>query len=279
MKINKEENIIKKCIYCGCLQHKIIFHNPKNVIKCNNCELTSVFPLPNNKELDSYYSRSDLLENTGFAQWFKHSPKSLEKLWLNRIGEINKYKNGGKILDVGAGMGEFLFYANKNGWEVFGTEISLPQVKFAKDKFGINVFHGVLEKANFPANYFDVVNICHVLEHMNDPVSTLTEISRILKDNGLLIVEVPNLNMLFRRSYKVSFDEAQHAYHFSQDTLQRLIIKAGFKIRELKPADTGSLSPDPLARLCKLFLYCFAVIWFKFTKQNISESIRVICSK
>lgn len=271
--------IKKECLLCGTQEHEVIFSNPKEIISCRGCNLVSVNPFPSDSEIEFFYSREDLLSSTEVSAWFKHPFSKLEKMWRKRLEDIERFKKTGRLLDVGSGMGDFLYLAKKSGWEIFGTEVSAPQVNFAREKFQIDVFLGSLYAANHPNNFFDVIHICHVLEHIAEPLDTLREVYRILKEDGICVIEVPNADFFLRKSYKVSFDKLQHLYHFSANTLERLAKKAGFKIREVKPGDIGNLSQNILIRLSKTTVYYFTQIYFRLFNRNIGENLKIICCK
>ena len=93
---------------------------------------------------------------------------------------------------MGAGTGGFLLVARKRGWDIFGCEISLDAIADAKKQYGIELKYGALEEQAYPSNFFSVVHINHTLEHVSCPNETLKEIHRVLKEDGLLVLEVPN---------------------------------------------------------------------------------------
>lgn len=131
----------------------------------------------------------------------------------------------GLLLDIGCGNGNLLKAASKTmpGWELYGFDIdesicneieSIPYVKKCHS-------HD-LEKIK---NKFDLVFMMHVLEHIPYPLAYLEKVSRLIADNGYLIIEVPNL-------LENPFDLliADHAIHFTTNTLDRLMDVAGFEI-------------------------------------------------
>ena len=82
------------------------------------------------------------------------------------------------------------------GWRAVGVEASEAASRHAREVLGLGVRVGELASLRFPGASFDVVTLFHVLEHLVDPDSTLTEVRRLLTPNGRLLLEVPNLGSL-----------------------------------------------------------------------------------
>jgi SAM-dependent methyltransferase len=150
-------------------------------------------------------------------------------------------KNGGKVLDIGCGCGEYLMRLEQLNWEVYGVEVSHKAASYGRGKYGLNIFCGELTGAKFPDSFFDVVTMHHTLEHIPALTETLKEIRRILKQNGDLIISLPNLRnwerMLFGKFWW-GWDVPRHLWHFSPGTLSRLLENRGFrKIKVCYQAD------------------------------------------
>jgi SAM-dependent methyltransferase len=127
---------------------------------------------------------------------------------------------------------------------VYGVELNGAVAQAAREQHQLEVFAGTLEEAGYPAKMFDVVTLWDVLEHLHDPAATLREIHRILKDDGILVVRVPNLASwnahLFGR-YWAGLDAPRHLYVFSPATLTRLQSQNGLKVFARSSAIAGYL--------------------------------------
>ncbi len=97
---------------------------------------------------------------------------------------------GRKVLDIGCAAGHNLKVFHDLGFEMHGIE---PEFTFAEaaEKFGVRVFRGYLEDYNL-GERFDIITLFHVFEHINPPM--LAKVSALLKEDGFLVVEVPNLS-------------------------------------------------------------------------------------
>jgi len=204
-------------------------------------------------------------------------------MWKKRLKELLKYKQSGHLLDVGFGSGTFLRLAKKSGFQVYGTEISEYACRYVKDNYGIDVFRGDLEEARFPSARFDVVTLWHALEHLPDPKSTLKEIQRILKKNGLLVVAVPNLNNFITRilyflakgkKLKLFSIHAKelHLWHFSPHSLSRLLQEAGYVVIRTK-LDLAQIE------FPKKMVDFFTFIVYSLTRKNFGEAFKIYAAK
>jgi len=248
---------INKCDLCNNKNLKYIYSDrdkmynikgnyPLNI--CNNCGLIFLNPQPNREEISKHYPKKKYysLKEAPSSKKRKLTDKLiypangsiLLKLLLNPIRPFlrtTKIIKNGKILDVGCGTGNFLRKMKKYNMKCYGIEPNDFDKKNAK-KHKLNIFHGTLTQAKYPDNYFDVITINHVLEHVNNPTRTLEELRRILKPNGTLIITVPQSNSLAHKIFKkywIHLDIPRHIYQYSTITLKKYAKKTGFKIETI----------------------------------------------
>lgn len=142
-------------------------------------------------------------------------------------------KSKGKSLDIGCNAG-YLVEALKNaGWEASGVELNPLYIQFATAR-GLDVTQGSTEKLPFAAESFDLISLCHVLEHLSEPNQTLEQAFRLLKPGGFLLVAVPNfkvskLHKFFLGDRECIFLPGQHIWYFSKDTLDSTVSRLGFQ--------------------------------------------------
>jgi len=135
------------------------------------------------------------------------------------------------VLDIGCATGTLLETLQKKGFNTIGVEIS-PSAEYARKNRSLDVRSLPLEENKFADNSFDVILASHLIEHLNDPHYFLTEVYRILKNNGQLFITTPNIasfqaNLFGGQWRSAIFD---HLYLFSRRTLLDLLKKTGFKI-------------------------------------------------
>jgi len=228
-----------KCFLCGSNDvNKILeckdyrFNLSKDVfelVQCKKCGLIYINPMPVADELKKYYPENYYNQGTLSNKIIRIYSILMEKI---KVYEISYYKNSGKILDVGCGTGDFLFSFNKNKWDRYGVDVSKEACEIAKSKLGGNIYNNDLIKCKFPEKYFDVITLNHVLEHFEDPLIEMKEIFRILKDDGILFIRVPNIESIqFRmtREYWLHLDVPRHLFFYSKKTLEKLLNKAKFE--------------------------------------------------
>ncbi len=147
----------------------------------------------------------------------------------------------GRLLDVGCAYGAFLEMARTHGWETFGVDLSEIACAYARKERNLNVFHGSLEQAHYPDKHFSVVTLWDVIEHLDHPLDTLREVSRILMPGGIAFIFTINQqslvnhvgHFLFRLSFGrflkplVLLYDIHHNFFFNRTTLTGLLNRAG----------------------------------------------------
>lgn len=172
-----------KCILCGYDGEMEIksFVEKRNIIKCPNCEVQFMNPFPTDEEINNIYSKDY------FSSWGIGEGETVEVADMKRntfkhiLNGITPYVNHGNILDIGTATGFLLEEAKKLGFNTYGIEISKYASSIAKSKFGEEKIHnGTLETCGFKNNYFNLITMCDVIEHIKDPTSTLKIVNRLL---------------------------------------------------------------------------------------------------
>ena len=200
------------------------------VVKCKRCGLIYTNPRLNQDLIFKGYSM-------GEDPTFVSQAKGREITFARSLNYIEKHAKKGKILDIGTAGGTFLHVAKQRGWAVYGLEPNKWLCDWGKKQYGIDISHKSLFDQQYPDNFFDVVTLYDVLEHMGDPKRTLQECNRILKPGGILVVNYPDigswLSRLMRRRW--IFLLSVHIYYFTRPTIKAMLAKTGFKVEVVKP--------------------------------------------
>ncbi len=147
------------------------------------------------------------------------------------VGGIEIIPNG-RYLDVGCGKGTFLYTMKRINPS--GEYYCVKPGNFDEEDtkaHGLNVMRKTLEDAHYPDDYFDVITLNHVFEHVPNPSETMKELKRILKPGGILIIAVPNLNSLAYKIFGKFFyqlDVPRHLFHYSDKHLKIYTSKFNF---------------------------------------------------
>jgi 2-polyprenyl-3-methyl-5-hydroxy-6-metoxy-1,4-benzoquinol methylase len=170
------------------------------------------------------------------------------KRWLDLL-EARKSK--GRLLDIGCGIGIFLKIAQDRGWDGYGVDVSDDAVEIARNRLQVNACAGTIVEAHFADSFFDVVTLLDSFEHLPDPLKDLAAIRKVLKNDGLILLNTPNERALLRLVahvlYGISLGKwtypirklfhEYHLYYYSAKTLETTLCRAGFSVvyRESKP--------------------------------------------
>lgn len=137
----------------------------------------------------------------------------------------------GRLLDVGCASGRFLREARQHGWSVAGVEPSEFLCDKAAETLGkdAELYCSILEHVDFEPKSFDAVTLWDVLEHVPDPLEFLATCARLLKPDGRLLVNVPDLDSpearILGRKWPLLL--AEHLNYFNRASLQRCAGQAG----------------------------------------------------
>jgi SAM-dependent methyltransferase len=236
-----------RCIICGDRRPvKRLKPFEGRLVKCEECGLVFRNPMPSDKTTVDYYKKnySDIFEEERIKSY-------RQDIFLNFLKSARRYLDKGRrLLDVGCGYGFFLNLAKDQGWKVYGVELSEDACQFAQKKLELDIFCGGLKEASFPSDYFDAVTLWNVLDHMTDPQQQLLEIRRILKNDGLLFLRLPNflfqekarrisdaVDYLFSRHTNLSGKIAvSHLYAFTPHTIANLLENEEFSLSFIRNA-------------------------------------------
>lgn len=227
----------KTCYLCGTDSSKFSFIKYKYKIdKCENCGLYSS-SLKTNYEifLKNYYYEGYFKGDKriiAYADYGKDK-QTIQRNMKRYLIKITSFKNSGIILDIGCAYGFFLELAEKAGFKPHGIEVSKYAADIAKKKFGKNISHKSLSKADLKKNYFDVITMFDILEHLQTPREDLIKIRQSLKNDGLLIIQTGDSGSFWAKlaGHKWHFfAPPNHLFFFSQSTIKILLKQAGLKI-------------------------------------------------
>ncbi|EAL5694368.1 hypothetical protein AJ878_01575 [Campylobacter jejuni] len=238
-----------KCYLCGSNNyHKRegkVRDNPNiEILECDECGL--VF-LDTRNIGEDFYKQNNMLNADFFkltqrdSDSLKNQILFLEREWglraQLRLEFLKETIIGKDILDFGSGHCQFLSLAKEFAKSVTGIELE-EQVEPIYKKHNIPLYRSISESIWGGVKY-DIITAFHVVEHLQDPIAILKELSACLKESGKIIIEVPNANDALLTIYKnKAFSEftycSGHLFLYNLHTLRKLGEKAGLKAEFVK---------------------------------------------
>ena len=266
------------CNLCGSDGTKLLFiKDDFNVVRCRKCGLVYVNPRLNKETLKEIYTKGyyTTQDERGYEDYIG-GEKELKTMFRKRLKRIEKYKKGGRLLDIGCAVGFFLEVAKEDDWETFGVEISEYASNYARER-GLNIFTGDVTATTFPDEYFDVITMWAVIANLHDPHNNLIEACRILKKDGLIVINTGNINSIFAKLQGINWNMLTpegHLYYFSSKTLKKMLDITGFNI--IKITTHGNITQNERIRNMVGYRY---INWFIVKKLGLGDIMTVYALK
>ncbi len=234
---------VKKTSQCWCGNNKLEQFSNEYLL-CSTCGTLIVAIIP---ETDLTRVQDDNAKNELYSKnyWLEHSREDLHQSdiysrsrtdmtdrCINWLRVLLQYKlPEAKAIDIGCGHGGFVSLMQAAGYNAIGLEISPWVVDFGKKTFDISMHVGSIQQQTFKNQSFDVIILMDVLEHLQDPMSTLTICKQLLKNNGMLFIQMPDFP--FGKSYETLKNENaaflshmlkdEHLFLFSRAAIIKLL--------------------------------------------------------
>ena len=183
-------------------------------------------------------------QDLGFPNIFQRAKKDLTDRNLHWLKTLLRYKAPpSKVLELGCSHGSFVALLRQTGYDASGMEMSPWVVEFAQETFDIPMLVGPVENIDLEAGTFDVVALMDVLEHLPDPVGTMSHALRLLKPDGILLIQTPQAKDEMTYSDLVEtnapfleqFKSDEHLYLFTQSSATALFERLGASSIQFEP--------------------------------------------
>jgi SAM-dependent methyltransferase len=228
------------CLETG--QRNLAEFNGKFLRKCLHCGGRYLFPQPSPAELLAHFQTDDTDEKELEGKF-----ESNRENVLSRVADyIQQRRQRGTILDVGCSTGLFLARLLRNpGWTAWGLELASASAQKAEAR-GVRIFRGDIHAAHFAENSFDVVSVLDAFYYFPQPHRELSEVRRVLKPDGLLVLELPlatariwrtskALGRLVSGSRRPLLQSSDHLFYFTPKSVAMLLQRCGFHVQDMRP--------------------------------------------
>jgi len=245
---------ISQCFLCGSkkrvLKYKINSFKIKFQYKqCLKCGMFYMDPMVSRASVPKLYEKGYYTGEADYSYFDESKNKKVViAARLSQVKNISKFVNlnNARLLDIGCSFGGFLEAVSKlyPSCDLYGTEISDFAYHHLKKNSKTKIFKGDINQTNFPPQFFDVITMLEVIEHLPSPRKDLGTVQKLLKPGGLLVIQTPNVGSLEARIKKGRFTNflPGHLVLFSRKTLRQLLKRAGFKVKKLYYVDIDPLS-------------------------------------
>jgi len=264
-----------------------------NLSRCDSCGYVLDNPRPTMESIIRFYSAKGK-----YDAWLDlRGP--YDRLWRRRLKKLLKHARPGNLLDVGAGVGQFLAIARPYFAGVFGTEVSESGVQAAREQYGVDLSRGLVETLDLDLESFDNITLFHVLEHVPDPMALLARSHALLREEGMLLICVPNDVAAWTSRVKAAgrrlglkpfrkFSPVMglplagtsreiHLSHFTPPVLRRALTESGFTVQDI------SLDPYFAAKGVGLALHsvylALHTLLFRLSGVNRYDTIWAVATK
>lgn len=207
--------------------------------RCRQCGLIYLNPRPSRAEIGQYYPTqydpyARAIEDE--PSWWRRFNRRLAM--RKRLRLVQRWlPRPGRVLDVGCATGSFLAALREQGWQAHGVELSPYAADYARQRYGLDVFTGELQAAQFPPDSFDLVVLWDVLEHVYQPRETLLEAARIAAPEGALLLVLPNPDSVETRlfgPYWAGWDTPRHLHVYTRPVIRRLLRETGWRMEAVR---------------------------------------------
>ncbi|HEX5187017.1 MAG TPA: class I SAM-dependent methyltransferase [Nitrososphaeraceae archaeon] len=246
------ELVKRNCPVCASELHKDLYkkkiytrefkdHGPA-AVKCKKCHMVYLNPVMSQDEYNKFYNENKQLEFV--KSHIKNYDQQVWKETQRRVKIVRKIaKNFNmSLLDVGCGYGHFIEAISYYIFYVYGLDINKDRVLNSVNK-GLKIFANDILTFDY-SKQFDIITMFHSLEHMLDCKGVAQKAHNLLKNEGLFVVEIPNINDILLKipTYKRFYFQNAHCSYFNLDTLNKLILPEGFVLKKVIPTQRYSLS-------------------------------------
>jgi 2-polyprenyl-3-methyl-5-hydroxy-6-metoxy-1,4-benzoquinol methylase len=244
----RESDLLEMVSTCGVCDSRDIeaIDAECNLCRCVCCGFIFDSPRPTEQAIANFYSQDEKYDS-----WLEDL-KARDALWRRRLKKLLPHRLPGNLLDIGTGIGQFLHQARPYFSAVEGTEVSESAIRIARQRYGLEIHRGQVERLELQVGAHDNITLFHVLEHVPFPAVLIRKCHELLRPGGVLLIAVPNDVMAwgswvkrtgrrlglrpFRKFSRVlgiaraGTSREIHLSHFTPAVLRKLVIDQSFTV-------------------------------------------------
>ena len=203
-----------------------VSHETFHLQQCRHCGFVLTNPRPDLQDLSKYYNSDAYISHSDkSSNLIDHAYKICRNFtmrWKHGLIRKHSLRPPASVLDYGCGTGAFLRECQKHKMRIAGVEPS----RLARQQAEKNTYTTIFPDLPGIVAEFDVISLWHVLEHVPELNETIHGLKTRLRQNGTMFIAVPNLLSQDARRYRqfwAGYDVPRHLWHFSAQTMEKLI--------------------------------------------------------
>jgi len=256
-----------KCFCCNG-EFKLKYNLDKyRLLKCKTCGSAFIFPRLTDDEVEATYTE-EYFSDSYYKDYLETGKPYMERIFKQLKSE-GIVKPAREMLDIGCASGYLLYLMKNEGLKVLGVEMAEHWNKYAKENYSIEILTGDFTKSEIKQR-FDFITMFHVLEHIVDIPEAIKELGELLKDGGLIIIEVPYINgigSILKGKNWSQLNPPNHINFFTKKGFRLLFHNAGFQIEKISTNSYNSQSiiqsfPKMLRWAATIFIGIFTFFGF-----------------
>ena len=230
------------CMACGSSRFETLVNSQDfcvsqeafDVNRCTSCGFSYTVNAPSQDKIGRYYEHEDYVSHTDTDEgiFFRIYHSVREYMLGRKKAYLENHIKLKRVFDIGAGTGYFVNHLRSRGIHAVGFEPDENARKQAKKNFDLDLADD-LDVVIQEADNFDAITLWHVLEHVHDLKGYFKKFNALLKDEGLLVIAVPNYTSFdaqFYGNHWAAYDLPKHLWHFSPQSLQLLSESENFQL-------------------------------------------------
>lgn len=198
------------------------------IVRCRGCGLVYVNPRLPVADLERLYGEQVISP----AAYYVRTEAQDERSFAKRVALIERWRQPGRLLDLGCGPGAFSAAARARGWATLGLDINAASVARCRAR-GLDVIGGAFPHPALQGRTFDVVAMNDFLEHLADPLGALRLVRTLLAPDGVVFVSTPDVGSLMAKltgARWLHLKPNEHLVYFDRRTIRRALEMSGYRL-------------------------------------------------